>query len=116
MPRDRTQQMAVVDKLGEAPNAPHLAVLSEFDGSGHPVFSPLPTEVREKATPGAILAIVMDPRNPKSMIPFIITKVTPKRIEARCACGLSSCSRRYAWNIVVRGLHPYGKPEIGVQK
>lgn len=90
--------MAYLDKFGnDLPRGcdkPHLAVVKDELGGalGIPV--------------GATLLVVIDPTRPDGVTPWILAKVTNKKLTLLCACGNAECTRVLTYAASIKGSHP----------
>lgn len=55
---------------------------------------------------GAIIAIIEDPTRLDKVLPMVITKVTMKALDFKCACGNPDCTRKLRYRAERAGYHP----------
>lgn len=93
--------MEVSDKLGKAPDRPHLALMS-----GRGTFIAIP--------PGATIAEIIDPADAQKITPLILISVSHNKWVFRCRCN-PQCRVVYTHRIVGEGSHT-GAPPLPVKK
>jgi hypothetical protein len=90
--------VAYLDKYGnELPpgcDKPHLAVVKDELGGalGIPV--------------GATILVVTDPTRPDGVVPWVLAKVSNKKLILLCACRDPECTRVLTYAASIKGSHP----------
>lgn len=64
--------------------------------------------------PGADLWLTEELGNDAKTFPMLLSKVSRRKLEFRCACRTPGCTRRVTYTVAAFGIHPQ-KEAAGVQ-
>jgi hypothetical protein len=58
--------------------------------------------------PGAVISVIMDPRNPDSMVRWRLVRVREngRYWDLECACTVPGCNRTSEVKMTYKGVHP----------